>query len=36
MLPALLQDVLINRKTPRQAALALSRSIQHEARSGNK
>jgi len=36
MLHPLLQDVLLNRKTPRQAALALSRSIQNEARNGNK
>jgi len=36
MLHPLLQDVLFNKKTPQQAALALSRSIRNEARTENK
>jgi len=36
MLHPLLQDVLFNKKTPRQAALALGRSIRNEAHTENK
>jgi len=36
MLHPLLQDVLLGKKTPRQAALALEKSIRHEARTENK
>ena len=36
MLHPLLQDVMFNKKTPQQAALALSRSIHNEARTENK
>lgn len=36
MLHGLLQDVLLNKKTPRQAARALDRSIKNEAMSNNK
>lgn len=36
MLHPLLQDVLFGKKTPRQAALALEKSIRHEARTENK